>query len=430
MHELLKLAVIYAFKGRDKLSLVLNYAAMLCIGLSVAILITILACLRGYLDLLHAKSIADPLAQLGSIPQLYVFEKSASIKKEIKSDLIYSNVDLLNSSNLSLIVPDSLAGELVVQTLEFQMGVIGYKTKDSSRIQQAPVIVVKNDKLAASSIQVEASLFKSKDYIETFFLINPQSNSMAWGVPSVKNYSINSFQKGGFELKELNNNKHGEYGFADAIVVKVSSSVFDALFGRRRAVGAEITVKDPLNIEHVKASLKSSNPYSYLYAAGVHKFPELMAMMDLQRQIIMSIYGIVLLLLCLLIISLNLIFYKEKRKDWALIQMLNFHKESVSIILTLRIFIVCFSCIGLGIFMGILSSAHFQDLVSLINLTQISASDALMANIKLEDLHPRIALTDIFHISKWVFMVYAITLGLQIYLFKSNPPAQLLKQGA
>jgi ABC-type lipoprotein release transport system permease subunit len=191
--------------------------------------------------------------------------------------------------------------------------------------------------------------------------------------------------------------------------IYLSSNEYQKLFHNENYNTIRIYLKNdelaPLVAQDIKNKFLNSN-------FTIHQWkelkPELLDALDLQKKIFNLVYAVLFTLLCAIIISTNVAFFKDKRKDWALYKILNVFSYSVERIFFYKSLISFLLSAVAGGIIGVFISIYSNEIINFFMLLGNHGSTRLSQYVF---GLPKI--TYAFHYSDFI---YVLSFSLAIYL--------------
>lgn len=190
--------------------------------------------------------------------------------------------------------------------------------------------------------------------------------------------------------------------------IYLSSSEYQKLFHNDNYNTMRIYLKDdelaPLVAQDIKKKFLNSS-------FSIHQWkelkPDLLDALDLQKKIFNLVYTVLFTLLCAIIISTNVAFFKDKRKDWALYKILNVFPYSVERIFLYKSLISFLLSLVVGFGLGIVISIYSNEIINFFMLLGHHGSDRLSRYV--------FGLPKITYTFHWQDFIYVMFFSLAIY---------------
>jgi ABC-type lipoprotein release transport system permease subunit len=189
--------------------------------------------------------------------------------------------------------------------------------------------------------------------------------------------------------------------------IYLSSAEYEKLFHNNNYNTVRIYLKDdelaPLVAQDIKKKLNNS--------FSIHQWkelkPDLLDALDLQKKIFNLVYTVLFTLLCAIIISTNVAFFKDKRKDWALYKILNVFPYSVERIFLYKSLISFLLSLAVGFALGIVISIYSNEIINFFMLLGHHGSDRLSRYV--------FGLPKITYVFHWQDFIYVMFFSLAIH---------------
>lgn len=416
--DIVKLAVTYSFKGKDKLVLGLNYFSLFCICLTIATLIVVLTVTNGFMDTVSSKIFQGLYAGDDYKVNLIVSPKLEHAKKEDKDPL--SGLKKLNEVNYEVVVPQQIKQLLAAKKIEFQVA-MGRSFVDVGKNKTAEnklsYMTTPDSSVEYGKIQLCISgLWSDPQRLLNFQLASVDSINPLTGLPRFKNFTPEN-------IIQINQAQVSPVG--GPCIARINPKMYAQLFEGKTAYLQTYQILDLWQTPQITQVIEEANP-DLMVASWVIS-PHFFSAMELQRKIISVVYLMIITLVGALVLSVNISFYKDRRKDWALIEMLNISSHSVEKILALRAFIMFIVCCIVGNLLGVFISVKINSILELIGFSAQQTSNVLFG---VNELSATFLLRDFILVNGVVFLAYVVTYLVQLWAYKTNSPAVLLKQGA
>lgn len=415
---ILKLALTYTFKGKDKLVLGLNYFSLFCICLTISTLIVVLSLTNGFIEQVAYKMFRGLYVGDEYKVNLIVYPKIELEEKSNKIPLL--GLQKMNELNYNVVVPDSVKNLVVGKKIEYQIGmgrsVVDVGTSKNSETKLA-YLTTPDAKLPAGTIELcSTGFWGDKWELLNFQLASIDSVNPLTGLPRFKN----------FTLKNIVQTKESHVApFGGPCIVRVDPKTFSILFDDKIAYLQTYQINNLWKTPEIVDAFEAANP-DYRVVSWVIS-PHFFSAMQLQKKIISVVYLMIITLVGALVLSVNISFYKDRRKDWALLEMLNISRFAVEKILALRAFIMFTLCALGGSALGVIISLKINTILDTLGVGAQQASNVIFG---VDKLQPSFNMGDFLMVNAVVLFAYFVTYIVQLWAYKTNSPAVLLKQGA
>ena len=204
----------------------------------------------------------------------------------------------------------------------------------------------------------------------------------------------------------------------------MSPSFYQSFFRTNKFNTVRISLKDFNQSDKIMARLKVDN------SLMVHEWkelkPDLMNALSLQNRIFFLLYFIMFTLLCAIIVSTNIAFFKEKRKDWALFKILDVFPYSVERIFLYKniLFYLLTTIIGLSLGAGI--AIYSNEILNFIGHITGQAIDTRLF-FGMSSITWKFKWQDFFMVSLFSFAIYFINFIALLLIFRKENVANFLK---
>lgn len=225
-----------------------------------------------------------------------------------------------------------------------------------------------------------------------------------------------------YKKYEINSDEHDPVAF-------ISSKDYQTLFRNTKYNSIKITLSDDDYTEQVVNDITKTylNPEMDIKSWLNHN-PELQGALDIQKKIFYFLYTLLFTLLCAIIVSTNIAFFKEKRRDWALYKILNVFPYSVERIFLYKNIISCLITLFMGFGLGMLLTVYSNEILYLVfNLNDQSiAPRYLFGERKLTYVF---LAKDFIKIGAFTFSIFIINLVTLLFVFRKETVSSFLKAG-
>lgn len=416
--DTLKLALTYTFKGKDKLVLGLNYFSLFCICLTISTLIVVFSITNGFITTIASRVFQGIYIkddhQINAIVHPRIKPPASEATDQLRI------LQVVNELEYSVQIPKEITDLVVEKNIEYQVA-MGRSIVDigNGKIAENKLayMVTPDEALKINELRLCPSGFWGGTWkLNNFQLANLQSSNPLTGLPRFKNFKSSSIS---FSDKGQNP------PFGGPCIVRVHPKMYSQLFEGKTAYLHTYQFKDLWKTPEIVKALEQVNPE--LIVSSWIISPHFFDAMLLQKKIITIVYLMVITLVGALVLSVNISFYKDRRKDWALIDMLNIAPYAVEKILALRAFIMFLLCVGGGSALGVVISSNVNEILTFIGVSEKQASNILFGA---DSITAVFSAKDFILVNSVVLVAYIITYLVQLWAYKTNSPAVLLKQGA
>ena len=325
------IALKYSFSAKDKVVFIMNQFAMFCIVLTVGLILSIFSIMSGF-----EKNFMDGI--VGHYGHINIRNDDSGGSQLEQAWAFNTGFEKLpiNHENIKSIEYIKMQQTLVV--------INGNK--------QYKMLVIEDENLKYP-IGIPENLFKNTQNIDSIDVFDPQSyNPGGMGIRHkvYKKYTLVS-------------NK------VEEPVIFMSSVEYKKLFRNEAFTFAKVYVNDVgltnITLNSLRAQLNKSN-IKLKVSSWKDINPHFISALNLQNKIFFLLYFILFVLLTSVIVSINVAFFKEKRKDWALLKILDVAPLSVEKIFFYKSLISVFLVCSLGTILGYVLTIYSNDIVSLL----------------------------------------------------------------
>lgn len=385
-------ALLYSFSAKDKIVFFMNQFAMFCSILTIGLIVCIFSIMNGFEENVTGKII-------NYYGNIYIRHNNVGKNPLEQAQSFNSGFHAFTLKNEN------------IDKIEYQ------------KMQQTMVIINKNqykmfvmeDSTLNVPIAIPENLNKNIKVIDSIDIYDPDSYNSLTQTARHKVYKQYTITK-----KDV----------AEAIIF-LSPKEYQRLFRSKQATFAKIYLH---NENLLNSTLKDIKEQLQFVDSDleVHSWreinPQFVSALDLQKKIFFLLYAILFILLGAIIISINIAFFKEKRKDWALLKILDISSYSVERIFfyknIISIFITCSLGSLLGYFLTIYSDSIVNYLLSLSGTTY--DSDFFFG----QDRIPYIfKLNDFIRINGYSSLIFLINFLILLVVFRKENVSKLFKLG-
>lgn len=323
------IALLYIFSTKDKIVFFMQQFALLIIALCIAVIICSFSLINGWKDQVTRST----LAQVSPVVISTFVDKQ---DKKVALEMFNWGFEDFTPQNTHI------------------------KSIVKKRFQQT-YIVVDNNKIQVSAFEnpqqstpISINSFLQKQVLQsaknkTFSLFDPSYYNAFFQMPRAKQYQHYTVNQNEQEEPEI----------------ELSTDEYQKVFHNENYNAFFIYLDDPDNALEVANDLKikyqSIKEIKISYWKELNK--SLFDALDLQQKIFVLIYTILFILLCAIIISTNIAFFKEKRKDWALLKILNIVPNSVEKIFLYKSILSFIISMSLGLLLGVVITIYSNEIL-------------------------------------------------------------------
>lgn len=385
---LLYISILYLFSRKDKIIFFLQQFTIISISLIIATIFCCFSIINGFYD-----QFSSPL--ISHYGNIFATNKYENLENDAQQIFEFNK------------------GFEKLQIVDENIRNIEYVR------MQKTLIVVEENKIVADVIEIPtqqdniilSSEFKKYKNLDGVTVFDPNSTSIIGPFSRFKKYENFSISK----------NKG--FGF----VIYMSSSEYQKMFHNPNYTFIRIFTHSDNNLSNTINKLNKTHDLKFSSWTSVDTInSQLIKLLDLQKKIFYMIYTLLFLLLGIIIILTNIIFFKEKRKDWALYKMLNLFSYSVERIFMYKTLISYLLSLFIGLSLGALLSIYSNEITNFIAIiTGLSIQNSLFFG--LEKLTYVFLLKDIMTIAIASFILFFINFTALLFIFRKEKGASFLK---
>lgn len=385
-------ALMYSFSAKDKIVFFMNQFAMFCSVLTIGLILCIFSIMNGFEQNVTGKIIDH-------YGHIYIRHNSEGKNPIEQAWSFNTGFDFLNITHKN------------IEKIEY------------IKMQQTMVVINKNqhkmfvmeDSNLTVPIGIPENLIKNIKIIDSIDIFDPQSYNPATQITRhkvYKQYTILSSK------------------VAEPIIF-MSSKEYKKLFRSDTYTFAKIY----LNNESLTLSTKkdiTNQINSINKDLEVHSWreinPQFVSALDLQKKIFFLLYTVLFVLLTAIIISINIAFFKEKRKDWALLKILDISPFSVERIFFYKNIISTILTCSLGSILGYYLTIYSNDIV--VYLLSLSGTQYDPDFFFGQDTIPYIfKQNDFISVNLFSSLVFFINFIILLLVFRKENVSKLFKLG-
>lgn len=390
---LLYIAILYVFSRKDKVVFFMQQFALLIISLCIAVIICAFSVMNGFTEQVKSSilSKASAITIIANTPNKENFvEASQTYNKGFK--------------------PFNIKNE-EINEIKFIHNVYTFISIGNERYRAN----IYEDK-GISKINSALKQKMLEKQVEEITIFDPFSYSGFTGSLS------RSKQFKDFTLDE----KIKEQGF----VIYLDEQDYQKIIKSKHLINynkININLFDNDNVQDVAEKIKESANLKEVEIKTWQDYqPDLMNALRLQKKIFLLLYVIMFTLLCAIIISTSIAFFKEKRKDWALLKMLDVIPYSVQKIFLYKNIITFLLSTVLGIILGYLLTIYSNEIIEFL-------TDSMGSSVKAEQIFGVDKITYQFKINDFItiisfsFGVFLINFLVLLKVFQKESISNILK---
>lgn len=402
---LLYIALMYLFSTKDKIVFFMQQFASLVISLCIGVIICCFSVMNGFTN--QAKE------------SFFKYTPPIIISTiDLKHNDI--NKDNLVEYNQGFVLP-TLKNKHIVgveyirnQMTSFEINKRQYYGLAYEVIKQQEPFGI-NERVA-QNMNVDKNVLSSYHTDENskkITVIDPNSyNSLIGGVTRRKSYDT-------YRIYQNTENSPTLY---------FSNEEYQKLFHNTNYNSVKIYLDNTDYVNEVVADLKHQLNNSNIIVNGFsYEESPIFETIQLQKKIFVLIYVIMFILLCSIIVSSNVAFFKEKRKDWALFKILNPLPYSVEIIFLYKNILSFLITTILGLGIGILFTIYSNEIIG--TMGYFMQNKALMTTTLFgsNKITYQFLLNDFLLILVFSFLIFFLNFIILLAIFRKENVANFLK---
>ncbi len=335
---LLYIAILYVFSTKDKIVFFMQQFALLIISLCIAVIICAFSVMNGFEDQI-TRSILEKTSAITITSKVNDFDNF------LESAKIYNNgFNVIPIENKKISKMENIKNSYTIVTI----GKLSYRV----------VVYEENDLEFPIVISKELMGKLNELGYEDIKLYDPGSyQALAGGkLTKYKQYSKNEltvFEKK-LEKYEL------------SYVVLLSKEEYRKLIKGKKTNKINIDLHDIEEVDSVAELLRKSYGKNIEVKTWKEVKPEIINAVRLQKKIFLLLYTIMFILLCAIIVATSIAFFKEKRKDWALMKLLNSIPYSVEKIFAYKNIITFILSTTIGITVGYIFTIYSNEIINVL----------------------------------------------------------------
>lgn len=389
---LFTIALLYIFSTKDKIVFFMQQFSLLIISLCIAVILCSFSVINGW-NIQITNNILNQISPIIITPKLGDLNNKENVLMNYNlgfKDFTPNNHHIIN-----------------IQKIRNQETLLNINDKKYN-------VSVYEDELQKDPLTINQALFTS-------LFIDKDKDNLAFQIfdPNSYNPMIGSGRFKQYKTYELNDNKEQSY------VIKLSQDEYKKLFRTDNYNRFNIYLDDPELAASISQTLKSYD--ENIEVKYWKEFnTELFDALELQKRIFLLVYTIMFILLCAIIISTNIAFFKEKRKDWALFKILNTVPYSVEKVFAYKSLISFIISTTIGVALGVLFSVYSNEIINVISYFTGSRIDSkiMFGNDK---LMYEFKIKDFILIFSFSFFIFFINFIILISVFRRENTANFLR---
>jgi lipoprotein-releasing system permease protein len=377
---LLYIAILYVFSTKDKIVFFMQQFALLIISLCIAVIICAFSVMNGFEEQI-TRSILEKTSAITVTAKVNDFDNF------LESAKIYNNgfsIEPIESEKISKM--ENVKNSYTIVTIgRLSYRVVVYEANDL----EFPIVISKELMNKLNELgQEDIKLYDPGSY-----------QAMAGGkLTKYKQYlkkELTVFDKK-LEKYEL------------SYVVLLSKEEYRKLIRGKKINKINIDLYDIEEVDSVAELLRKSYGKNVDVKTWKEVKPEIINAVRLQKKIFLLLYTIMFILLCAIIVATSIAFFKEKRKDWALMKLLNSIPYSVEKIFAYKNIITFILSTTIGVTVGYIFTIYSNEIINV--LIYLSES-----SVKAEDMFGVNRISYQFRVSDFM-----ITIAFSLVVFIIN----------
>lgn len=383
------ISLIYTFSAKDKIVFFMNQFSLFCSVLTIGLIISIFSIMNGFEENL----VGNVINHYG---HLYIKNNSKGINALESANSFNNGFDMLSLNNSNI---DKLEYIKMQQTM-----IVINDNQHRVFVMQEPTLT--------EPIVIPENLDKNIDKINPVSIFDPESYNPLTQTFRHKVYTKYTTMKS--KIKDP--------------IVFMSTDEYKKLFRNDNYTFVKIYLKNESLINDTFKDLKAQIDPSLEIHSWREFNPQFVSALDLQKKIFFLVYSVLFILLTAIIISINIAFFKEKRKDWALLKILNISAFSVEKVFLYKniisIFLTCF----LGTILGYLLTLYSNEILT----SLLYFSDGIYQSkffFGQEKIPHTFLLKDFLIVNVFSSTIFFLNFFILFMIFKKESVSQLYKLG-
>ena len=339
-NPLLYISIKYLFFTKDKIVFFMQQFSILVISLSIAVIFAAFSVMNGF-------------------------------EEKIKTKILKHTAPIVVTSNLKEKYDYLLTLEDYNKGFQFDINKIQHSQITSIepiRNNFSFLVIERGDKEESFKVNIQ----EKPEQKETISI----NKSLFNKIKNFKTNEITLVQPNSYDKKNRKFSKFKTYFIGEKIVIHKNDINMNEVYLSSKEWNKFI---DNQNINKININIDETNDASTIRDDLVKNYfnnnlevktwmdsqPQLLNALQLQRKIFWLLYLVMFILLSAVIVSTNIAFFKEKRKDWALLTILNVIPNSVIKIFAYKNIFTFLLTSFLGIFLGSLISIYSNEIISI-----------------------------------------------------------------
>ncbi len=400
-NPLLYISLKYLFFTKDKIVFFMQQFSILVISLSIAVIFAAFSVMNGFEDKIKTKILKQtaPIVVTGDLKDK---DDYLLTLVEYNKGFIF-DIAKINHPEVNLIQP-------IKNNLSFL--IIDNKNKEETF-----KVSISEDPYQKETISIN-KLLQNK-------LNNLKINEITLVQPHSFNKNTKQFSK--FKSYFIDEKIFTHKGDSQLYEVYLSTKEWDKFIGSNQINKINIFINSPNNATSIKEELitKYFNK-GYDVKTWMDIQPQLINALQLQRKIFLLLYLVMFILLSAVIVSTNIAFFKEKRKDWALLSILNIIPNSVIKIFAYKNIFTFLLTSFIGIILGGLISIYSNEILSfMFNISKTKMNRDYFFGI--DNITYLFSIKDIILILSFSFITFLLNFIVLSLVFKKENMSNIIK---
>lgn len=383
------IALLYTFSAKDKIVFLMNQFSMICSILTVGLIICIFSIMNGF-----EQNVSGNI--INNYGHLYIRHNAQGNNYLEQANSFNTGFDTLLIHNKN------------IERIEYK------------KMQQTMVVINNNqykmfvmeDSMLNVPIAIPENLDNNIKVINSIDIYDPQSYNPLSQSARHKVYKQYTLLK--IKVAEP--------------TIFMSSSEYRKIFRNDNYTFAKIYLQNENLLYSTLNTLKSQLDKSLEIHSWREINPQFISALNIQKKIFFLLYVVLFILLTAIIVSINIAFFKEKRKDWALLKILNISPYSVEKIFLYKSFISILLTCFLGTLLGYLITIYSNDILTFLLAFSGSIYDS---NFFFgEESIPHIfEFKDFLYVNVFASFIFFLNFIILLLIFKQETVSKLFKLG-
>jgi lipoprotein-releasing system permease protein len=400
-NPLLYISLKYLFFTKDKIVFFMQQFSILVISLSIAVIFAAFSVMNGFEDKIKTKI----LKQTAPIV--------VTVDLKDKDDYLLTLVEY----NKGFTFDTSQINHPEVNLIQPIKNNLSFLIIDNKNKEETFKVSISEDPYQKETVSIN-KLLQNK-------LNNLKINEITLVQPHSFNKNTKQFSK--FKSYFIDEKIGTHKSESQLYEVYLSTKEWDKFIGSNQTNKINIFISDPNNANSIKEEL--TNVYfnkGYDVKTWMDIQPQLINALQLQRKIFWLLYLVMFILLSAVIVSTNIAFFKEKRKDWALLSILNIIPNSVIKIFAYKNIFTFLLTSFIGIILGGLISIYSNEIISfMFNISKTKINRDYFFGI--DSITYLFSLKDIILILSFSFVTFLLNFIVLSLVFKKENMSNIIK---